>query len=525
MTLSRRRALATALFAPWALEGAAQPAPQAGARGSSPPPAEPGCALCRERLQTVAGLRARLPAGWRAQMESEPVLGGEMLVIQGGASEAPPLLLLHGLGQNGFTDWWPVMPLLARTWRVLAVDLPGFGYSSAPQAKLSPTQYARVLERLLARLDIATLAVAGHSMGGAVALRLAADFPARVARLVLVDAAGILHRTAFGKHATIGQLPSAGWPAGLEEAAARLRDLGHILVERVFGLPDPTAVLRANEWLWPLLLRDRSSVNAALALMDEDFGAAVFTLRTPTQIIWGDVDAVAPLRTGELLARRLPRAQLHLLRGVGHTPMVQATAEFLALLQRVLREPPRPRAAPPPADAPLQDLQCTGEVGRRLGGRFRTVRIERCTALHLIDLVAERIELRDSIVEMTGVQVRGGELALDIVNSELVATACDFEGRQAIRTDAARLDLAGCRLDAQAFAVQALGRSRLVASVCEVRDAMYQGSWHDDRELQGALLDPGTPGELTNPLPNLPLPPLPGLPGGGGSPQSTTAPR
>lgn len=517
MTLSRRRALATALFAPWALEGAAQPAPapQAGARGSSPPPAEPGCALCRERLQTVAGLRARLPAGWRAQMESEPVLGGEMLVIQGGASEAPPLLLLHGLGQNGFTDWWPVMPLLARTWRVLAVDLPGFGYSSAPQAKLSPTQYARVLERLLARLDIATLAVAGHSMGGAVALRLAADFPARVARLVLVDAAGILHRTAFGKHATIGQLPSAGWPAGLEEAAARLRDLGHILVERVFGLPDPTAVLRANEWLWPLLLRDRSSINAALALMDENYSAAVFTLRTPTQILWGDDDKVAPLRTGDMLARRLPQAQLHVLRGVGHTPMQQASGEFTQLLQRVLREAPQPRAAqsvPPPAAAaePAQDLTCRGEVGRRLSGRYRRLRIEGCTALQLVDVVAEHIELRDAIVEMSGVQVRGDALALDVVNSELVATACDFEARQAVRCDAARLDLAGCRLHAQAFALQALARSRLVASVCEVRDAMYSGWWHDDRELQNALLDPGTPGQVSNPLPGLPLPPLPG---------------
>lgn len=511
MNLARRQALAAALLAPWSLGATAQGAASAGSAGSAASKqAEPACTLCRERLQTVDALRARLPSDWLLRLEDEPVLGGRMLVVQAGARTAPPLLLVHGLGQNGFTDWVPVMQPLARRWRVIALDLPGFGYSSQPQAKLSPTAYARVLERLLARLGVPALPVVGHSMGGAVALRLAADFPERVARLVLVDVAGILHRTAFGKHATIGQLPSEGWPEVLKEPTSRLRDLGHIIVERVFGLPDPTAVLRANEWLWPLLLRDRSSVNAALALMDEDFSAAIFTLRAPTQVIWGDDDKVAPLRIGELLARRLPLAQLHVMRGVGHTPMQQAAGEFEPLLQRMLQERPRPPAPPPPADAPLQDLQCTGEVGRRIGGRYRTLRIERCTALQMVDVVAERIELRDSIVEMTGVQVQSDALALEVVNSELVATACDFAGRQAIRCDAARLDLAGCRLQAQAFAVQALARSRLVASVCEVRDAMTSGFWHDDRELQDAVLDPSQPGQLRSPLPDLPLPPLPG---------------
>lgn len=484
MEQSRRRLLAAALAGvPWLT---AQAAPAAAAP-------EPACTLCRERLQTVPALRAKLPGDWDIRLEPEPVLGGQMLVVQAGARSAPPLLLVHGLGQNGFTDWVPVIAPLARRWRVIALDLPGFGYSTTPPAKLSPTQFARVLERLLMRLAAVPAVVVGHSLGGAVALRLAADFPERVMRLVLVDVAGVLHRTAFGKHVTIGQLPSEGWPDGLKEPAERLRDLGHIIVERVFGLPDPTAVLRANEWLWPLLLRERSNVNAALALMDEDFSDLVYTLAQPTQLIWGELDTIAPLRTGELLARRLPRAQLHVLRGIGHTPMSQATSEFLRLLQQVLQQPPAPPAPAPPADGPLQDLVCTGEVDRRLGGRYRVVRIERCTALQMVDLIAERIEVRDSIVQMTGVQIRSADVALTVTNSELVATACDFDGRIAIRTDASRLDLAGCRLHAQAFALQALARSRLVASVCRVRDALYQGNWHEDRELQARLLDFSTP--------------------------------
>jgi len=384
-----------------------------------------------------------------------------------------------------------VMPSLARRYRVLAVDLPGFGYSSSPQAKFSPANYARVLANLLAREAPGAVEVVGHSLGGAVALRLAADFPDRVSRLVLVDVAGILQRTAFTKHNAALPISVEGVPEPLKEPVARLRDLGNVLVERMFGLPgDPTNLLRANDLLWGFVLRDRTNVNAALALVDENFSEAVFTLPQPVQLIWGEADAVAPLRTGELLARRLPRAQLATLPGVGHVPMAQAADEFMALLAPALQNAPALRRTAPAAAEPLPDLECKGLVDRRYSGRYREVRIDGCSAVRLVDLVAERIVVRDSIVQMLGVQVRAGDVALDVTNSELVASASDFEGRLAIRSDASRLDLAGVHLAANGFALQAIGRSRVVASVSEVRDAFGSTWWHDDRELEGELLDP-----------------------------------
>jgi hypothetical protein len=315
-----------------------------------------------------------------------------------------------------------------------------------------------------------------------------------VAKLVLVDAAGILHRTAFTKHAAAVPIAVEGMPESLKEPVARLRDLGNIIVERLFGMPgDPTRVLRESEPLWGLALRDRANVNAALALVDEDFSAAVHTLAQPVQIIWGETDGIAPLRTGELLARRLPNAQLATLPGIGHIPMAQATNDFLALLTTAINEAPAPRRAVPPADAPLPDLECKGLVDQRYSGRYREVRIDGCSAVRLTDLVAERIVVRDSIVQMLGVQVRSDDIALDITNSELIATASDFSGRLAIRTDASRLDLAGVRLEAAGFALQALRRSRLVVSVSEIRDAFTRGWWHEDRQIESSLLDPSAP--------------------------------
>lgn len=477
---ARRRQLLTAGLG--VLAAPAVPAQEAGA----------ACSHCRARLQTVEALRAQLPATWQVALEAEPVLGAQMLVLRAGPASAPPLLLVHGLGQNGFTDWLPVLPALARQWRVLAVDLPGFGYSPSAGSRLSPTQLARVLDALLLREARGPATVVGHSLGGAVALRLAAEHASRVAALVLVNAAGILQRTAFSKH--MAALPLDGVPAPLKEPAARAREWGQRLIEQVFGLPvDPAALLRDNDWLWQLVLRDRNSVNAALALLEENFSAAVHQVRQPVQVIWGEADGITPLRTGELLARRLPHAQLHGMPGIGHAPMAQAPQAFEALLLQVLALRPEPPPARPPMSGTAPDLHCVGEVDRRYSGRYRELLIERCTALQLTDVVAERIVLRDSSVQMTGVQVQADDIALDAARSDVMATACDFSGRLALRSDASRLDLAGVHLAASGFAVQALGRSRIVASVSRIRDAWTDGWWHEDREIEGEVLDPRMP--------------------------------
>ena len=454
-------------------------------------PANPQCTYCKDALQTVDALRKKLPADWTLDLERDPVFGGDVLVVQAGRADAQPVLLVHGLGQNGFTDWLPVLPELARHYHVIAVDLPGYGYSSAPLGKYSPKNYARVLQQVLARHTRQPAIVVGHSMGGAIALRLASEYPATTSRLVLVDVAGILQRTAFVKHSATDPVPIEGLPDVLKEPVARIKDLGRAAVERVFGLPsDPTRVLRQSDLAWELILRNRTNVNAALALVDEDFSAAIYTLRQPTQLIWGEADAIAPLRTGQVLERRLPDAQLNTMAGVGHTPMETAPDHFLALLNAALVSkpvPPEPREQPP---AETKDLKCSGQVDRQYGGHYREIVIENCTALRLIDLSAQKIVIRDSIVQMLNVQVRGADVALDATNSEVIVTASDLSGDIVVRADNSRLDLAGVELLAREAPVEVKRRSRLIASVSEIQSPGYTGYWHDSVELEDARLSP-----------------------------------
>ena len=106
------------------------------------------------------------------------------------AGEGPPLVLLHGAGDNAL-DWQWGLPDLAATHRVYAPDLPGSPDSARPTADYSPAFFERFVANFLDALDIERAVVAGNSLGGLVALRLSLSKPARVTALVLVDSAGL----------------------------------------------------------------------------------------------------------------------------------------------------------------------------------------------------------------------------------------------------------------------------------------------------------------------------------------------
>lgn len=485
MTSLRSLILIAALLCTSAAHAQSQSAPAA------PPP--PSCDYCREKLLTLDALRQRLPADWLLATERDPVFGGDMLVVEAGRQHPQTLVLVHGLGQNGFTDWISVMPQLAQRYHVVSFDFPGFGYSSSPNGKYSPTNYARVLSGVISRHARGRAIVVGHSMGGAVSLRFAASYPAQLDKLILVDAAGILHRTAFVKYSARVPMAVEQMPAFLKSAMARIKDFGNAAVEKIVSFPDPTRILNVNETIWGSVMAKRTNANAGMALVEEDFSADIPKLQTPTWIIWGEADPVAPLRTGQMLAWRLPRAQLLTMPGVEHTPMDLATVQlFIPQLDRALGSEPQPARLPEAPRSGLADLRCSGETDRLYSGHFREVIIDGCSAVKLQNLSAERIVIRDSITQMLnvriGTQATQGS-ALEVVNSELIATAGEISGEIAIHADKARLDLAGIRLDARRTAIEVERFTRVVSSASEIRSPAFTGTWQGSQEIEMGVLD------------------------------------
>lgn len=115
--------------------------------------------------------------------------GVHLAVRYGGAPEAPPVLLLHGMGE-GARSWSALLPVLGVTHRVIAPDLRGHGASDRPGTYSFELLRDDVLT-LLDRLGVGPLAVIGHSMGGMVAALVAEKAPELVSRLVLEDVAPI----------------------------------------------------------------------------------------------------------------------------------------------------------------------------------------------------------------------------------------------------------------------------------------------------------------------------------------------
>ena len=139
------------------------------------------------------------------------------------AGEGPPLVLLHALGESAL-DWRWVLPALTRTYSVYAPDLPGFGDSAKPLVDYSPTFFARFISGYLDALGLERAAVAGNSLGGLVALRLALSEPERVSALGLIDSA----RRAYSYLRPAGADPARVRRAddSLEQNAARRNPTG-----------------------------------------------------------------------------------------------------------------------------------------------------------------------------------------------------------------------------------------------------------------------------------------------------------
>ena len=155
----------------------------------------------------LAGAAATMASTWLIEWRNPPhgrfieVHGLPRHVVELGessiASDALPIVLLHGAGANLKDMEIALGERLAARHRVILIDRPGFGFSARKKGgETTPTEQAVVLDELFSRLGVDRAIIVGHSWGGTLALTFALDFPRRVAGLVLIAAADA-SRSAF----------------------------------------------------------------------------------------------------------------------------------------------------------------------------------------------------------------------------------------------------------------------------------------------------------------------------------------
>jgi pimeloyl-ACP methyl ester carboxylesterase len=247
------------------------------------------------------------PAGVRPRVTV--VDGYQFHALEHGQGD--PLVLIHGL--SGSSRWWERnVAGLAEHHRVLIPDLIGFGSSPRPRGRLPALdRIADLLARWMDGLGLERTHLVGHSMGGQIAIHLAARHPERLRRLVLVDAAGI---------------PRPITPKSVLQFATEIAPLWR------WGDPRFLPVMVGDAWTaGPLTI-----AQAIRHILRDDVRPLLSGIEAPTLVVWGERDSWVPLSHGWEMRQQIPRARLAVLRGASHNSMVDRPADFNRLVLRFL---------------------------------------------------------------------------------------------------------------------------------------------------------------------------------------------
>jgi pimeloyl-ACP methyl ester carboxylesterase len=227
------------------------------------------------------------------------------------SGSGPPVVLIHGLG--GSSEWWRyTMPALAATHTVAAVDLVGFGRNRLFLRRSSlPLKFDDIGALLIRWLESSfdqPVHLVGNSMGGHIAIHVAAARPDLVRSLVLVDSTGIPFELKPGQHLSNLVVP----PGAVSFARILARDL-----------------FRSGP----------ASIGLAFArLLRDDARPSMRVLRMPVLLLWGERDPLVPLAYAREIQAEVPQARLVVIARAGHVPMWDHPAAFNAALTAFLQE-------------------------------------------------------------------------------------------------------------------------------------------------------------------------------------------
>jgi 4,5:9,10-diseco-3-hydroxy-5,9,17-trioxoandrosta-1(10),2-diene-4-oate hydrolase len=308
-------------------------------RISSALPADPGA------YGPPPGRSAWMAIDWREHQRWVSVAGVRLNVIDLGVhGDELPIVFVHGLS-GSWQNWLEQLPHFARSRRVVAFDLPGFGFSEMPAEKISIPGYGRVVDALLEALGVGSAVIVGNSMGGFIGAEVAIQYPARVERLVLVSAAGLTAEHQRSDRAL----------AALHRSERALRLWGTFLGSRAQWLTSrPRARLlmvgfvahRPDRLPAPLIAEQiRGSgkpgfVDALDALSAYPIRDRLGEIACPTLVVWGRRDHLVPVRDADVFERLIPDARKVVWDDTGHVAMLERPLAFNRLLDAFLAEEP-----------------------------------------------------------------------------------------------------------------------------------------------------------------------------------------
>lgn len=256
--------------------------------------------------------------------------GGEMQVVERGPRAARPIVLVHCF--TCAINWWDGMvPRLARSHRVIAVDLLGHGGSEKPTSGYSIPDQADLVAQALARLGVRDAEVVGHSLGGAVVTALAERSPALVERVVIVDTPPNHEKSDLGLLARLVFVPVLGEALWRVKTDFATRKGLEVAFAPGFDVPDEF-VEDVNDMTYDAY--NRSARDSEDYSKEEGLDSRMKATGKPLMVIMGAEEQIIDEPAARLAEyrRTYPGTETHLIQGAGHSPNVEKPAETAALV-------------------------------------------------------------------------------------------------------------------------------------------------------------------------------------------------
>lgn len=251
--------------------------------------------------------------------------------------EGEPIVLIHGF-MDSLQSWRRNVDEWGKEHTVYAIDALGFGMSDrVVEPVYTLKQEARLLAEFFEGLGIRQAAIAGHSMGGALALQFAYDFPDQVYKLVLIAPATYLY-DAYPRDG-FRRVPNSV-ARGVLGIANRVR--GNQLLGLVHAYGDPRMIDDDAMTYRAQLLKVRGSADALVAISksrrEADVPRGLKKIMIPTLLLWGERDRVVPLWHARRHYLSMPNARLELIEGAGHLPQEEKPQVVNQLVERFLQK-------------------------------------------------------------------------------------------------------------------------------------------------------------------------------------------
>lgn len=271
--------------------------------------------------------------------------GRKMNYVDIGDAGKPVLLYVHGI-MGTWRNWiFNLLPFADR-YRVLAVDLPGFGLSEMPDGEFSLERYAETLKKFTEQLGIEKVTLIGNSMGGQISAIVGKKFPEILNKLILVDAAGFSTSTARLRKIA----PYAKYLDWIFLLGAKLRKV--IAGSKALSIAFTKIVLWrpaqiSTELILVLLagIGKKGFVPALQTITNTPIKDVPGSIDVETVIIWGRNDSLIPKADAFKYAKMIPHATLELMDDVGHIPMFETPDRFNALIEQYAPATEQPVAA------------------------------------------------------------------------------------------------------------------------------------------------------------------------------------